>query len=190
MLDVAFDVLEKMMRLSPFVLLLGVTASTMAVPVVGQEAGGQPAPRSLPRADDQVSPQSAELVKKGEAALAAGNFVAADDALEAALVADPKNRKAFVALARVAARQQLYGQAIRYTNRALVLEPTDREALKVQGEAMVEAGATARAKDVLAKLQKLCTSGCPEAAALSAAIQRGPTMAAATKPAADTVKKN
>lgn len=185
MLDASFDVLEKMMRFSPFVLLLGVTASTMAVPVVGQEPVA-----SAPRGDDVVNVQSAELLKKGEAALAAGTYAAADDALEAALVADPKNRKAFVALARVAAKQQLYGQAIRFTNRALVLEPTDREALKVQGEAMVEAGATARAKDTLAKLQKLCTSGCPEAAALSAAIQRGPTMAAATKPAADTVKKN
>ena len=173
------------MRFSPFVLLLGVTASTIAVPVVGQEPVA-----SAPRGDDAVNVQSAELLQKGEAALAAGNYAAADDALEAALVADPKNRKAFVALARVAAKQQLYGQAIRFTNRALVLEPTDREALKVQGEAMVEAGATARAKDTLAKLQKLCTSGCPEAAALSAAIQRGPTMAAATKPAADTVKKN
>lgn len=184
MLDVAFDVLEKMMRLSPFVLMLGLTASTVAVPVIGQKT------EVAVRADDAINAQSAALMQKGEVALAVGKFAEADDALEAALVADPKNRKAFIALARVAAKQQLYGQAIRYTNRALILEPTDREALKVQGEAMVEAGATARAKDTLARLQKLCTSGCPEAAALSAAIQRGPSMAAATKPAADTVKKN
>lgn len=164
------------MRVTPFVLMLGIAASTMSVPVAGQ------------RADDQIRPQSVSLVQKGEALLAAGKFIDADDALEAALVADPKNRKAFVVMAKVAAKQKLYGQAIRYTNRALLLEPTDREALKVQGEAMVEAGATARAKDVLAKLQKLCTSGCPEAGALSASIQRGPTLAA-NKPAAD-IKKN
>lgn len=164
------------MRVSPFVLLLGVTASTMAVPSSGQ------------RADDQIRPQSTALLQKGESLLAAGSFKEADDALEAALVADPKNRKAFVVMAKVAAKQKLYGQSIRYTNRALELDPTDREALKVQGEAMVEAGAAGRAKETLARLQKLCSGGCPEAASLSAAIQRGPSMAAA-KTASDT-KKN
>ena len=101
---------------------------------------------------------------------------------------DPKNRAVFVAMANVAMKQNLYGQAIRFTNRALQLEPTDRAALAVQGQAMVEAGAAARAKETLAKLQKLCTSGCPEAAALSAAIARGPSLAAAKTPS--TTKKN
>lgn len=164
------------MRLSPLVLLCGLAASSMAVPVAGQ------------RADDQINPQSVALLKKGEALISAGKFVEADDALEAALVLDPKNRGVFVAMAEVAMKQKLYGQAIRYTNRALQLEPTDRAALALQGQAMVEAGASARAKETLAKLQKLCTSGCPEAATLSAAITRGPTLAAA-KPAA-TPKKN
>jgi hypothetical protein len=48
---------------------------------------------------------------------------------------------------------------------------------------MVEAGAVPRARDTLAKLQKLCAGPCPQAAALSAAIARGPAMAEA-KPAA------
>ena len=65
---------------------------------------------------------------------------------------------------------------------------TDRDALAVQGSAMVEAGATPRAKEVLTKLQKLCTQGCPQAAQLSAAIARGPSLAQA-KPAA-TAKTN
>jgi len=164
------------MRLSPLVLLCGLAASSMAVPVAGQ------------RADDQINPQSVALLKKGEALIDAGKFVEADDALELALVLDPKNRAVFVAMANVAMKQKLYGQAIRYTNRALQLEPTDRAALSLQGQAMVEAGATARAKETLAKLQKLCTSGCPEAATLSAAISRGPTLAAA-KPST-TTKKN
>ncbi len=164
------------MRLSPLVLLCGLAASSMAVPVAGQ------------RADDQINPQSVALLKKGEALIDAGKFVEADDALELALVLDPKNRAVFVAMANVAMKQKLYGQAIRYTNRALQLEPTDRAALSLQGQAMVEAGATARAKETLAKLQKLCTSGCPEAATLSAAISRGPTLAAAKPPT--TTKKN
>jgi cytochrome c-type biogenesis protein CcmH/NrfG len=168
--------MEKLMRLSPLVLLCGLAASSMAVPVSGQ------------RTDDQISPQSVALLKKGEALAGQGKFVEADDALEAALVLDPKNRAVFVAMANVAMKQNLYGQAIRFTNRALQLEPTDRAALALQGEAMVEAGAAARAKETLAKLQKLCTSGCPEAAALSAAIARGPSLAAAKTPS--TTKKN
>ena len=65
------------------------------------------------------------------AALAAGNFVAADDALETALVVDPRNRGAYRTMARVAIKQKLFGQAIRLTNKALALEPTDRDALAV-----------------------------------------------------------
>lgn len=165
------------MRLSPLVLAFGLAASSLAVPVVGQKP------------DDQIAPRSVELLKQGEAALAAGKLIEADDALEAALALDPRNRAAFVAMAKVAMRQKLYGQAIRLTNKALSLEPTDKDALAVQGFAMVELGASARARDVLAKLQKLCSAGCPQAAELSGAIARGPTLAQA-KPAATAPKKN
>lgn len=165
------------MRLSPLVLAFGLAASSLAVPVAGQKP------------DDQIAPKSVELQKQGEAALAAGKLMEADDALETALAVDPRNRAAFVAMARVAMKERLYGQAIRLTNKALNLEPTDKDALAVQGTAMVELGAAARAKDVLAKLQKLCTSGCPQSAELSGAIARGPSLAQA-KPPATTPKKN
>jgi Flp pilus assembly protein TadD len=89
-------------------------------------------------------------------------------------------------MAKVAIKQKLFGQAIRLTNKALSLEPTDRDAIAIQGEAMVEAGAVPRARNNLAKLQKLCAGPCPQAAALSAAIARGPALAAATP---NTVKK-
>ncbi|MEO7813826.1 MAG: tetratricopeptide repeat protein [Sphingomicrobium sp.] len=158
------------MRLSPLVLVFGLAASSMAVPGVSQ------------RPDDQIAPRSVALLKQGEASAAAGKYVEADDAFEAALAVDPRNRAAFVAMARVAAKQKLYGQAIRFTNKALLLEPTDRSAFAVQGQAMVEIGALGRAKEVLAKLQTVCAGACPEAASLSAAIARGPTLAAA-KPA-------
>ena len=158
------------MRLSPLVLVFGLAASSMAVPGVSQ------------RPDDQIAPKSVALVKQGEASAAAGKYLEADDAFETALAVDPRNRAAFVAMARVASKQKLYGQAIRFTNKALLLEPTDRSALGVQGQAMVEIGALGRAKEVLAKLQTVCAGACPEAATLSTSIARGPTMAAA-KPA-------
>lgn len=164
------------MRVSPLLLVLGLAASSIAVPVAGQ------------RADDQLNPTSVQFQKKGEAAYSAGRLIEADDALEAALVADPRNRGAFVSLARVAIKQKLYGQAIRLTNKALALEPTDRTALAVQGEAMVEVGATARARETLAKLEKICAGPCSEAAQLSSQIARGPALASA-KPA-EAAKKN
>lgn len=165
------------MRLTPFVLCLGIAASTLSVAVTGQ------------RPDDQIAPQSMEYLKQGETLLSQGKLIEADDALESALVVDPKNRAAFVSMAKVSIKQKLYGQAIRLTNKALTLEPTDRDALAVQGEAMVELGAVPRAKENLAKLQKLCgTAGCPQVATLSTAIARGPALAAAKTP--DVPKKN
>jgi tetratricopeptide (TPR) repeat protein len=171
------DCLEIVMRLSPFVLCLGLAASTLSVAVVGQ------------RPDDQIAPKSVELMKQGETLLAQGKYVEADDALETALAVDPKNRAAFTVMARVAIKEKLFGQAIHLTNKALLLEPTDRDALAVQGEAMVELGALPRAKENLAKLQQLCgNAGCPELAVLSTAIARGPALAAAKAP--EVPKKN
>ena len=165
------------MRLLPHILLVGLAGVALASPVSGQ------------RSDDQIQPKSLELQRQGKAALAAGKLDQAEDLLETALAVDPRNRWAFVDLARVAEKQQLHGKAIRMTNRALQLEPNDPDAIAVQGEAMVELGATARAQQNLQKLQAICAPrGCPQIAQLSAAISRGPTVAAAKPPASP--KKN
>ena len=165
------------MRFSPLVLMLGLATSTLALPASGQ------------RPDNQIAARSIEFAKRGEAALAAGNYAAADDALETALALDPRNRAAFTTMAKVAIKQKLFGQAIRLTGKALLLEPTDRDALGLQGEAMVDAGAVPRAKDTLAKLQKLCAGPCPQAVALGAAIARGPALAEAKPAKQATAKK-
>jgi Tfp pilus assembly protein PilF len=164
------------MRLISLLMTATVAAGILASPVVGQ------------RPDSQIEPRSIELVKIGEQQLAAGNFKAAEDAFETALAADPRNRTAFVDAARVAQKQGLPGKAIRFTNKALQLEPNDLDAIAVQGQAMVELGAVPRAKENLAKLQKLCPSGCAQLATLNAAISRGPAVAAAKVP--DTPKSN
>lgn len=155
------------MRLLPRAVAVGILATLMTGPVVGQ------------RPDSQISPRSIELLREGQSHLAAGRFIEADDALEASLAVDPRNRQSFIALARVAQKQKLFGQAIRFTRKALALEPNDVDAIAVQGEAMVELGAVARAKENLAKLQKLCGNDCSQATRLSAVINRGPTVAAA-----------
>jgi Tfp pilus assembly protein PilF len=142
------------------------------------------APISAQRADDQIVPRSIELQRQGKALLSAGKVEQAEDLLETSLAVDPRNRWAFVDLARVAEKQHLFGKAIRMTNKALMLEPNDPDAIAVQGEAMVEMGATARAQANLQKLQTICApKGCPQIAQLSAAISRGPTVASATVPA-------
>lgn len=136
------------MRTTPLALALGLFASTIAMPGAAQERG--------------IDPVSIALLEQGKAALASGDLAAADDALEAALVADPANRGAFVAMARVAMAQELYGQAVAMTRKALTLEPTDRDALLVQTEALVAMGAIERAKANRATLAKLCPTGCDQ----------------------------
>ena len=116
-------------------------------------------------------PKSIELQRQAQALMAAGKLEQAEDMLETALAVDPRNRGAFVDIARVAEKQHLFGKAIRMTNKALLLDPNDPDAIAVQGEAMVEMGATARAQANLQKLQTICgAKGCPQIAQLSAAI--------------------
>jgi Tfp pilus assembly protein PilF len=158
------------MRLISQLTIAAIAGGILAAPVIGQQP------------DNQIEPRSVELVKVGEQQLAAGNFKAAEDALETALAVDPRNRTAFVDAARVAQKQSLYGKAIRFTNKALQLEPNDLDAIAVQGQAMVELGAVPRAKENLAKLQKLCPAGCSQLAVLNAAITRGPAVASAKVP--------
>jgi len=159
------------MQSIPRFLLIGTVGLALAAPAVSQ------------RADDQIVPKSAELQRQAREAIAAGKFEQAEDLLETALAVDPRNRTAFVDIARVAEKQHLFGKAIRMTNKALLLEPNDADAIAVQGEAMVEMGATARAQANLQKLQAICgAKGCPQIAQLSNAISRGPTVAAAKSP--------
>jgi tetratricopeptide (TPR) repeat protein len=153
-------------------LLIGIAGLVVAAPVASQ------------RADDQILPRSLELQKQARASMAAGKLENAQDLLETALAVDPRNRSAYVDIARVAEKQHLFGKAILMTSKALTLEPNDPDAIALQGEAMVELGATARAQANLQKLQTICgAKACPQVAQLSGAISRGPTVASAKTPA-------
>jgi len=158
-------------------LLIGIAGATLAAPVASQ------------RSDDQILPKSVELQREAKAMISAGKLDQAEGLLETSLAVDPRNRGAFVDIARVAEKQRLFGKAIRMTNKALQLDPNDPDAIAVQGEAMVELGATARAQANLQKLQALCGArSCPQIAQLSAAISRGPSVAQAKLPS--TPKSN
>src|SRR5690348_14009366 len=159
------------MQSFPRFLLAGLAALALAAPVAGQ------------RSDDQIQPKSVDLMHQGQTLMASGKLEDAENALETALAVDPRNRWAYVDLARVAEKQHLFGKAVRMTDKALLIEPNDPDAIAVQGEAMVEMGATARAQENLQKLQTICgAKGCPQVSQLSAAITRGPTVASAKAP--------
>ncbi|HZU50669.1 MAG TPA: tetratricopeptide repeat protein [Sphingomicrobium sp.] len=151
--------------------------------VIGLVSAGLSVPLGAERPDDQILPKAAELQRQAHEMMAAGKLEQAEDLLETSLAVDPRNRGAFVDIARVAERQHLYGKAIRMTNKALEIEANDPDAIAVQGEAMVELGAVARAQANLQKLHQICgAKACPQLAQLSAAITRGPTVASAKAP--------
>ena len=170
------------MRLTPIALSVALAVATMASAGHGQ------------RPDDQIDPRSMALLQQAQALTAAGQYSQATDLLETALVVDPRNRAAYVALARVAQGQKLPGKAIRLYAEALKLEPNDVTALAGQGEALVQRGAIERAKRNLEKLRTACKGPCPQATTLAAVIAKGPppeVMTAQAPPApATTADKN
>lgn len=143
-------------------------ALALALACVSSGVNGQ-------KPDADIDPRSTELVLKGDALAAAGNYQGANDAIESALVLDPRNRNAYIALARVAQKQDLNGKAIRLYREALKIEPNDLNALAGQGEALVAKGAVEKAKENLARIEKLCIARCAEQVTLAASIAKGPT---------------
>lgn len=156
------------MRLSPIAVSLAVGLATFASIGHGQ------------RPDDQIDPRSLALTQQGQALTASAQYDAAIDALETALVVDPRNRAAYLGLARVAQGQKLPGKAVGLYEEALNLEPNDPTALAGQGEALVQRGAVERAKQNLEKLKSVCKDPCPQAETLASIIAKGPPVEVAT----------
>jgi Tfp pilus assembly protein PilF len=169
--------METLMRLTPIALSTALALATMASAGHGQ------------RADDQINPRSTALLQQGQALTAAAQYDQAIDALETALVVDPRNRAAYIALARVAQGQKLPGKAVRLYAEALKLEPNDVTALAGQGEALVQRGAVERAKRNLEKLRTACKDPCPQATTLAAVIAKGPPPEVLTAQAPSTAPK-
>jgi tetratricopeptide (TPR) repeat protein len=164
---------ELFMRLMPVALAAAIVVGTMS------SAGHSQRP------DDQIDARSAALTRDAVAAAAAGRHNEATDLYETALAVDPRNRAAYLGLARVAQAQRLPGKAIRLYQDALIIEPNDVNALAGQGEAYVQRGAVDRARRNLTRVQELCGRPCPQATQLAAVIQRGPpvTTAQGSQPA-------
>ncbi|MDR6115727.1 tetratricopeptide repeat protein [Sphingomonas sp. NCPPB 2930] len=147
-------------------------AAALAVVSLSTSLSGQ-------RPDSQIDARSLQLLEQGRSLKAAGNLDGATDILETAVTVDPRNRAAFVLLAEVADARGLPGKAIRLYREALLLDPNDTRALRGQGEALVQKGAIARAKDNLAKIKTLCKQDCGDATTLAALIAKGPPVTTA-----------
>ena len=158
----------------PILLLIGGTASTMAV--------------GSAQRDDVLKPASVRLAAAGQAALARSDGPAAIDAFEAALAVDPKNVPAFNGIARAYEVQGLPGKAVKYYREALALNPSDLGALEGQGKALVARGATARAQVNLARIKALCKLDCSAATRLQTALTTA--MASAESVKAPVAAKN
>ena len=163
------------MRFSPIAMALSLTLLTVASSSEGQKP------------DSQIDPRSVALLAQGEMAAKAGNLALADDLMETALAVDPRNRLAYNALGRVALAQGLPGKAIRFYRGALTLDPNDLAALSGQGVAMVQKGASERAKVNLTRINGICKATCAPSATLAAAIEKGPPPVVQTAQASTTV---
>jgi Tfp pilus assembly protein PilF len=172
--------METLMRLTPIALSVAIALATMASAGHGQ------------RPDDQIDARSMALLQQGQTLTASGRLNEAIDTLETALAVDPRNRGAYVALARVAQAQKLPGKATRFYAEALAIEPNDVTALAGQGEALVQRGAVERAKRNLERIRTLCRQACPQATTLAAAIAKGPPpeVRTAQAPAPEAAKPN
>lgn len=164
------------MRFTPIALSVALAVATMASAGQGQ------------RPDDQIDPRSLALTQQAQALANSAQHQAAVDLLESALAVDPRNRGAYIALARVAQAQKLPGKAIRLYSEALKLEPNDVNALAGQGEALVQRGAVERAKRNLERVRAACNGACAQAATLAAVIAKGPPPEVLTARAPETTQ--
>jgi Tfp pilus assembly protein PilF len=154
--------MELLMRLTPIALTVAIALTTVASAGQGQKP------------DDQIDTRSVELAGQAQAMVGQARYQEATDLYESALAVDPRNRQAYIGLARAAQGLKLPGKAIKFYFEALKLEPNDVAALEGQGEALVQRGAVERAKQNLERIKTLCTAPCPQATQLAAIIAKGP----------------
>ena len=174
------------MRFTPIALSLAIALATMASAGHGQKP------------DDQIDARSVTLTQEGQTLQNSARYGEAIDLFETALAVDPRNRQAYVGLARVSLAQKLPGKAIRFYNEALKLEPNDVNAIAGQGEAYVQRGAVERARRNLERVKTLCANPCSQANTLAAVIAKGPPAevltarapATTVPPAAEAPKPN
>jgi len=136
------------MRFSPAAIALSLTLAVMSSASINA------------RSNDAIDPRSVALVATGDQELVAGRYDSAIDYYESALAVDPRNRAAYIAMARAVRGQGLNGKAIRFYKEALEIEPNDQLALAEQADVMIAKGAVTQARIIIARLKTLCRGDC------------------------------
>lgn len=150
---------EIFMRFSPAVIAMSGCLAIMSSASLGKKA------------DYDIDASSVALVKSGDAAFSAGKLEDAQGLYETALAVDPRNRNAYVALARLLNKRGLKGKSIRFYNEALEIEPNDLTTLSEQADVMLSKGAVNAAKKNLARLRILCRTDCGQIDKLALSIE-------------------
>ena len=146
------------MRFSPAAIALSLTLAIMSSASISG------------RADKDIDARSIALVKTGDEETKAGRVDSAIGWYESALAVDPRNRAAYVGMARAVQAQGLNGKSIGFYNKALEIDPNDQIALAEQAHAFVAKGALEQARRNMARLTTVCRTDCASLGKLSAAI--------------------
>lgn len=141
---------------------LSVTLAVLAVPSAGRAAGVT---------SDNAHSVSAYLMQRGIEAFNADKATQAIDYLEHAVVAHPKNARAFAWLGKSHERAGRRDRAMKHYTTALAIDPDDLKALQWAGEAALADGKAEDAARNLERLRRLCSGRCPEFRALNTAVQ-------------------
>ncbi len=115
---------------------------------------------------------SRTLLNKGHKALGESDYNKSLSLFESALVADPSNAGALIALGQVHEAMGQRSTGIWYYRRALVIEPENRAALAAESLAFLADDGLVKAEQNRDRLVRLCgTQGCPELREVEAAIK-------------------
>lgn len=165
------------MRFSPAAIALSFTLAIMSSASISG------------RADKDIDARSIALVKTGDAEARAGRVDNAIGWYESALAVDPRNRAAYIAMARAVKSQGLNGKAISFYTEALEIDANDQIALAEQAETFIAKGALEQARKNLARLNSLCRADCAAVGRLSLAIDAASRKEQAQASAVDLKEK-
>ncbi len=144
-----------------------------------------PASLTAAAARDGAGVKISNAISQDAAArLAADDMMGALSLYESALVANPRNTRAYVGLGRTYDALGRPQDSMRYYGLALDIDPNDINALEAQSLAYIETGDIASAQDNLNRLRRICVSGCAALERVDSAIAKA-LAGDADKPAAE-----
>ena len=156
--------MQKRQLVHAFILALFVAGTATAMDT--------PNPKPDPKDPDKTSSATDQTLEQGRAAIARQDWSGAQGLLRTAVERNPQSADAhnLYAFSMRKGPNPAMDQVFRHYNEALRLDPKHRGAHEYIGEAYLMTGNVAKAKEHLAQLDKLCSSGCTEQAELKKEI--------------------